>query len=106
MALSAVIYYRWLRDFAPILYGGTVVVLAGVKVLGRSTNGAQAWYQLGPFQLQPSEFAKVALIVCLAGYCASHKEDFGLGNLVAVLVMAVVPMVLIELQPDLVTNLV
>src|SRR5436305_9753493 len=106
MVLAAVIDYRWLRDFAPILYGGTLLVLAGVKVVGKSSNGAQAWYQLGPFQLQPSEFAKVALIVCLAGYCAAHRDDFGLRNLVTVLAMAALPMVLIEMQPDLGTNLV
>src|SRR5439155_16296520 len=91
MLVTAAVDYRWMRDFAPMIYGGTLLLLAGVKLVGQSTNGAQAWYQLGPFQLQPSEFAKVALIICLGGYCAANREDFGLRNLVTVLAMAAVP---------------
>src|SRR5436190_7817298 len=106
MIVVSAVDYRVLRDFALFLYVGTVLAVAGVLVLGPSSHGAQAWYQLGPFQFQPSEFAKVALIVCLAGYCASHHEDFTLGNLVTVLGLAALPMALIQLQPDLGTNLV
>src|SRR4051812_19241850 len=105
MVVSAV-DYRILRDFAVVLYVGTLIALAGVMVLGPPSHGPQAWYQLGPFQFQPSEFAKVALIVCLAGYCASHREAFGVRNLVPGIALAALPMALIQLQPDLGTNLV
>ena len=38
-------------------------------------KGAQARFDIGPFQLQPGEFAKLFLILVLAGYCALHRDD-------------------------------
>ena len=106
MAVTALVDYRIVRDFSPVIYIGMLVVLAGVLVAGQASHGAQAWYQLGPFQLQPSEFSKIALIVCLSAYCGAHRGDMDMRRLVTVLALAGVPMVLIALQPDLGTNLV
>ena len=46
-------------------------------VAGRSSNGAEAWFDVGGFQLQPSEFAKVTLILMLASYLGAHVEPDG-----------------------------
>ena len=60
MIVTSAVDYRTYRDFAPLLYGGTVLLLAAViSPLGASSKGHQAWFPLGSFQLQPSEMAKI-----------------------------------------------
>src|SRR5688572_30607563 len=69
MAAATLIDYRVFRDRAPVIYVATVALLLGVLTpLGSASKGTQAWFQLGSFQLQPSEWAKIAMIVCLAAY--------------------------------------
>jgi rod shape determining protein RodA len=107
MALAAAIDYRRLRDFAPISYAGSVLALLLILTpLGKKSKGAQAWFQIGAYQLEPSEFAKIALIIGLAGLCASYKGRLGTRELLVVLGLAAVPFALIYKQPDLGTALV
>jgi len=99
--------YRVLRDIAPFIFIGTFLLLLLVlSPIGSSTRGAQAWFQFGSFQLEPSEWAKLALIVCVSAYCATHRGDLDGRRLLTVLGLAAVPMALIYLQPDLGTDLV
>ena len=107
MVITAAVDYRRLADFAPILFAGAMLLLLGVfSPLGHKSKGAQAWFQLAGYQLEPSEFAKVALIVALATFCARYKGRLGLGQLAVILVLAGVPFALIYKQPDLGTALV
>ena len=107
MVITAVVDYRVLRDLSPVLYLGTVAVLVAVlSPLGTNSRGAQAWFQFGSFQLQPSEYAKLVFILCLAAYCAAHRGDLDARRLITVLVVAFVPVALIYRQPDLGTDLV
>jgi rod shape determining protein RodA len=107
MLVAAVVDYRRIRDFAPVLYGGTILVLLAVKSpLGSTSKGAQAWFDVGPFQLQPSEFAKLVLIVAVGAYVAAHRGELDLRRLAIALGIAALPMGLIYLQPDLGTALV
>ncbi len=107
MALMATVDYRVFRDFAPLVYVGSVIgLLLVLSPLGSSRRGAQAWFQLGGFQLQPSELAKVGLIICIAAYASTQRGDLDARRLLTLLVLAGVPMVLINLQPDLGTVLV
>src|SRR5947208_10855988 len=102
MLAVTVIDYRVYRDFAPVLYVGAVIILLAVlSPLGSTSKGAQAWFQLGSFQLQPSEFAKLVVTVCVAAYASLHRGDLTASRLAVVLVMAGVLMGLIYLQPDL-----
>src|SRR5206468_8314847 len=66
----------------------------------------QAWIQLGGFQLQPSELSKIGLIICLAAYLSSLRSELTFRRFATTLVLAGVPMLLIQAQPDLGTNLV
>jgi len=107
MLAVTVFDYRVYRDFAPVLYVGSVLVLLAVlSPLGSTSKGAQAWFQLGSFQLQPSEFAKLVVIVCVAAYASLHRGDLTAARLGVVLVMSGVLLGLIYLQPDLGTALV
>jgi rod shape determining protein RodA len=107
MILIASIDYRIYRDFAPVIYvGGMTLLLFVLTPLGSTVRGTQAWYQLGPFQLQPSEFAKVMVIICGATYAALQRGEFD-GTRVATLIAIVgAPMAVVYLQPDLGTALV
>jgi rod shape determining protein RodA len=106
MLVAALVDYRIFRDFAPMIYAATVGSLLLVLVLGSVHKGQQAAFDLGPFQLQPSEFAKVSLIVCLAAYAASIRTEIDGRRLMVILGLAGLPMGLIYLQPDLGTSLV
>ena len=107
MALTALVDYRRYRDLAPVAYGGVLLLLVMVVTgLGSEKKGSQAWFQLGPFQLQPSELAKIVVIVGLASIIAHFNSELDAPRLLGVLALAGVPMGLIMLQPDLGTTLV
>jgi rod shape determining protein RodA len=64
--------YRRLRSVAPLLYAAVCLALLGVlSPLGRVVNGARAWFALGAVQLEPAEFAKLAVIVMIATILAA-----------------------------------
>ena len=107
MALFALVDYRVFRDFSPLIYLGTIAVLLIVlSPVGSSSRGTQAWFQMGPFQFQPSELAKLAVIVCLAAYCSQFRGDLDWNRTLSIIGLSAVPMGLIYLQPDLGTALV
>ncbi|MFP5326878.1 MAG: rod shape-determining protein RodA, partial [Acidimicrobiia bacterium] len=99
--------YRVFRDSAQIIYAGTIgLLLLVLSPLGSYNKGQQASFEIGPFQLQPSEYAKVAIIIAVAAYASTHRGELSLRALVNVLMLAGLPMALIYLQPDLGTSLV
>jgi rod shape determining protein RodA len=104
-ACSLVAYHRLLH-WAPVAYILTLGALVAVLVVGSSRKGAQAWFAFGPLQLQPSEPAKVALIVALSAYLAANRERLNAARIFVALAIAALPMALILLQPDLGTVLV
>jgi rod shape determining protein RodA len=107
MAVVAAVDYRRYRELVPLAYGGIILMLLlVVSGLGSTKKGTQAWFPMGPFQLQPSELAKVVVIVALASVIAHFESDLDLGRLVAILGAVGLPMALILLQPDLGTALV
>ncbi|TDC89693.1 rod shape-determining protein RodA [Actinomadura sp. 7K507] len=103
--------YRLLRAYVPILYGVACVGLVAVlSPLGETINGSHSWIVIGGgFQVQPSEFAKVGLVVLLAMILGEPRDGEigpGVRDVLLALVLAGVPAVLIILQPDLGTTLV
>lgn len=100
--------YRRLRDYWPLIYGGSVVSLALVLVpgIGSRSKGTQGWFQIGPFQLQPSELAKLAMIIGFAGLASQFRGDLDSSRVALLLGVCGAPMVLVLLQPDLGTTLV
>jgi rod shape determining protein RodA len=100
--------YRKFRDFSLLCYIAVVALLFFVLTpVGSSSKGAQAWYALPMnFQFQPSEIAKFLLIVALCGYVNEHRGDIDPWRITVILTLALVPLALVQLQPDLGTNLV
>lgn len=94
--------YRHMRGFAPLLYGVTVLALFVVLTpVGVLQSGARRWINFGAFQAQPSELAKIAVIVALAAYLAERKGDLRGRDVAVACAIAIVPMTLIYLEPDL-----
>jgi rod shape determining protein RodA len=106
-AALVLIDYRIIRDYGLFIYGAGVAALFFVLTpLGSSSKGHQGWFSFGSFQLQPSEIAKITVIIGLATVAAQFRDDIDLRRLGALLVMAAVPMGLVLLQGDLGTTLV
>ncbi|NNN11024.1 MAG: rod shape-determining protein RodA [Acidimicrobiaceae bacterium] len=107
MIVVSLIDYSKLANLSYIAYGGIFLALLGVLTgIGKSALGSQRWYQLGPFQLQPSEFAALGMIMAVAYYYETHQGESSLKSLVTVLVMALIPMGLVIKQPDIGTALI
>ncbi|MER2519090.1 MAG: rod shape-determining protein RodA [Bdellovibrionales bacterium] len=92
----------WLRIAYP-LYGAMLFLLVVVEIMGHAGMGAQRWIHLGLFVLQPSELMKIALVLALAKYFHGLSlEDVGHPlKLVAPVAMALMPVGLVLLQPNL-----
>lgn len=108
MVALTVIDYRKIRDHSLAGYALSVVSLVLVlSPLGARSKGTQGWFALPMgFQLQPSEFAKVFLIIGLAGFAYQFMGEFDAQRLILVLGIAAVPIMLVLLQPDLGTAMV
>ncbi|MEA2686041.1 MAG: rod shape determining protein RodA, partial [Actinomycetota bacterium] len=107
MVVVSLIDYQVIRDIAPAIYGvALLVLLLVISPLGTERRGTQAWFQVGPYQFEPSELAKLALVIALAAFCATHRGDLDAGRLTTALGIAGIPLLLIYLQPDVGTGMV
>jgi rod shape determining protein RodA len=107
LVVAAMIDYRRLAGVAKVIYVGTLLMLAGVLILGASRLGAQRWIAIGPFgAFQPSEAAKLALVVTLARHLDPVKSLPRMRSLFPYAAHIALPMLLIIRQPDLGTALV
>lgn len=109
MLLAIIINYIWIERLAYFIYGSTLLLLVAVFVIGHSSAGAKRWISLGFFTLQPSELAKLGLIVVLAKYFStksfSHK-GMSFKDLMIPGCFMLVPFLLIAKQPDLGTGII
>lgn len=107
--------HRWVRIVAPLVYLASVAGLVLVLTMGSTVNGSQSWLQLGGMSIQPSEFAKLAVVIGMALWVAERADvrrsrvaaaGAGVGDVAGMLAIAALPAALILLQPDLGTMLV
>ncbi|MFC4786875.1 rod shape-determining protein RodA [Nocardioides sp. MAHUQ-72] len=103
--------HRWVRIVAPLVYLASIAGLVLVLTMGSTINGSRSWLQLGGMSIQPSEFAKLAVVIGMALLVAERAEgkwqnQVGTTEVVAMLLIAGLPASLIMLQPDLGTMLV
>ena len=92
---------NFFERFAPIFYVGCLVLLVGLFPFGKTIAGATSWYDLGFFNLQPSELAKVATALALAKYLSDIQTDIKNRKyqLYALLII-LLPAILVLPQPD------
>jgi rod shape determining protein RodA len=105
-AIVSVIDLRVVRPWVPAIYLGSVVsLILVVSPLGTAVKGAQRWMQLGPIRFQPSEIAKLAVILALAMLLAGAAKPTHWERVARAVLLVAVPAGLIFLQPDLGTML-
>jgi rod shape determining protein RodA len=104
LGLSRISYNHLIR-WHWVTYGLTNGLLIAVMVLGNSAKGAQRWISIAGFQFQPSEFAKVGLIITLAAILHRRPAN-SLPTFIRALAISGPPWLLVFIQPDLGTSLV
>jgi rod shape determining protein RodA len=74
MLVAAYVDYNFIGEFSNYLYIFNLLSLLAVRFLGASSKGAQRWLNVGPIRLQPSEFAKIIIIICLAKFIEKRAD--------------------------------
>lgn len=94
--------YRMLAEHSLLFYIGLLGLLAFVLFKGSTQMGAQRWIDVGPFNIQPSEFARLAVALILAMFFGENRRGArNPGDLIVAGLFAGVPLLLIAKQPDL-----
>ncbi len=106
MAAFLLCDYRFLERWAIWFYLAIVVALIVVWGLGRVTAGSRRWMDLGLMRFQPSEFAKLAVVIILAKVYqdTAGKRVLQLRELIRPLILTAIPVILVVIQPDLGTG--
>jgi len=106
LVLALVLDPELLRRYKRPLYGAMVGLVLVVLLAGAVERGSRRWIDIGSFRLQPSEFAKVLFVLCLAAFLADNARRIREHRTVlAAVALALPPVVLVFLQPDIGTAL-
>lgn len=87
--------------FAWFIYGFLILLLLLVLIFGKEINGARAWFEVGAFSIQPSEFAKFATALALASFLNSQRQSSGFRVMASATAIIITPVLLIAIQPDM-----
>ena len=99
--------YSMLLNFSWLFYGGTVGLLLLVELVGDSSHGSQRWIEIAGIKFQPSELAKIMVILFFAWFFMKYQEKINtFPTLMLTFLLAVIPMFLIFTQPDTSTTIV
>lgn len=106
MVIVSLIDYVWILNFYWLIYLFSIVILAVVLVFGTEVNGATRWIDLGFTTFQPSELAKILLILFFAKFIMEHEEDISdKFTIIKYAILAGIPLVLIVSEPNLSTTI-
>jgi rod shape determining protein RodA len=97
--------YRKIISLGYVFYFSALILLLLVFFFGSKRLGAQRWLEVGFFNLQPSELAKLFITLALIQYLTEHKIEKGIKNIATAFVFMLLPFALILIQPDLGTAL-
>ena len=108
MVICFLFSYKTLEKWADFIYIACMCLLIGVLLFGKVIGGSQRWLILGPISVQPSELAKLAVIIILARYYSKYASErgFSFRRLIHPMILTAIPFVLIVKQPDLGTAMV
>lgn len=101
------VHYKFLLSQSYILYGLTLALLVSVLLFGKVVNGSLSWLQVGPVSLQPTEMAKLGMILALARHLSQWHPRYkaGLRDLMPSLGLFLMPTILVLMQGDLGSSL-
>lgn len=106
MLVLSLFDYSVILKFYWILYTLNLILLTLVKVMGVEAGGAQRWVNIFGVQFQPSETAKILLILFFAQFIMKHKDEMDSFRMVAACVLLFIPpILLIYKQPDMSTSI-
>ncbi len=95
------------RRHARVVYGGMILMLVVTPLLGKTVRNTRRWIDIGPFRFQPSEFGKLLLVLFLAAFLAERgKAIYDRRTTLIAIGLAVIPILLVFLQPDFGTAIV
>ena len=95
--------YKWIRllkKMTRIIAIGTIIILVLTIFCGETINGVTSWFRIGPIQIQPSEFAKTAVIMFVSFSFSNTKKMFRNYKFLMPFVYAIICVALIAAQPD------
>ena len=93
---------RFYLFFSWFIYGAMMLLLILVLIFGVKVNGARSWFVFGNLSLQPSEFAKFATALALAGHLNTRRQDLSkLKEIIPASAIILFPALLVALQPDM-----
>ncbi len=104
--IASFVDYRFFRGVSWLIYLITILLLLYVDFFGMAAGGAMRWINLGFFQVQPSEIAKIAVIIALSAYFGARREKLSWIDIFKSALILIVPLALILKEPDLGTGLV
>ncbi len=107
LVAAALTPLRTLQRISLPVYFLAILMLVTVLLIGKQVSGSQSWLQVGPFSVQPAEFAKVATVLALAVYLS--RSDVQLSRTKDILIpvaIVLVPVALILKQPDMGTAMI
>ena len=106
MIIVSLIDYMWILNFYWLMYLFTIAILGFVLVAGTNVNGATRWIDLGFTTFQPSELAKILLILFFSKFIMEHEEDINdKFTLLKYAILAGIPLALIIVEPNLSTTI-
>ena len=107
MIFVSLIDYHYLCKAWILIYILNIIMLLGLIPFGKTVNNAKRWYGIGNFMtIQPSEFKKIIMIICLAVLLTKLKDKLNTWkSLLLVAVFCGIPLVIVERQPDLSTTI-
>jgi rod shape determining protein RodA len=103
-AAAAACYFEYgsLARWSAVFYWASMVLLVAVYAIGAFHHGAKRWIDLGAFNLQPSEFAKIGFILWLAHYLSRPQEELRRGKVfLGTLGYTLLPFILVLKEPDM-----
>jgi rod shape determining protein RodA len=106
--LILLVHYSLFSRVGYIVYFANLLLLVAVLLVGKSSLGARRWIGFGSFRVQPSEFMKLSLVICMAKYFETDRTvgGYGFRDLLLPCLLMGIPCGLIMLQPDLGTAMI
>lgn len=106
--LILMVHYSFFSRIAYVIYFANLLLLVAVLVAGKATLGAKRWIGFGALRMQPSEFMKLSMVLCMAKYFERDRTvgGYGIKDLILPTILVGIPALLIMMQPDLGTALI